>query len=128
MATYYVDMAQVAGEILFSFPLSGLEEGVRDRLKSPLPEGDSEQGGTEEKMRARLQSNLLDVEVSLRAVVDVIDLSLQEILSLRPGDIIQINPRGMERAELWVEGKPTFRGRGAQSNGTKVFVVSERCN
>lgn len=123
MATYKIDMAHAVGDILFSFPLSGFEE-VRGRLRSPfpMPEGDSE------GMHARLHSNLLNAEVSLQAVVDVVELNVREILSLRPGDLIQINPQGMERAELRVEGKPTFRGQGAQSNGIKVFVVSGRCD
>jgi flagellar motor switch protein FliM len=123
MATYKIDMAYATGDILFSFPFSAIDE-LRGRLKSPfpIPEGDTEE------TRARLHSHLLEVEVSLQAVVDVIELSIQEILSLRPGDLIQVDPQGMERTELWVEGKPAFCGRGAQNNGIKVFVVSKQYN
>jgi flagellar motor switch protein FliM len=125
MATYTVEMSpQVSGEIFFSLSLSSIEE-VRDRLKSPFlliqEEGDSTE------TRSRLHSHLLETEVDLRAVVEVAELSMREILSLQPGDFLQLNDQSMERAGLFVEGKPLFRGRGAQKNGTKVFVVSERC-
>lgn len=122
MTTYKIDMsADVAGDILFAFPLVAIEE-AGELLKSsfPIPEGDTK--GT----RARLLSNVLGAQVSVQAIVDVVDLRLQEILSLRPGDLIQLGPRAMDNLQLWVEGKPKFHGRAAQSRGSKVFVVSQR--
>jgi len=125
MVTYSIEMtAQIAGEIIFSLPLSAIEE-VRDRLKSPfLLQSDSEDS---KEVRARIHTHLLGTEVLLRTVVEAMELSIREIISLRPGDFLELSPQSMERAGLWLEGKPVFRGRGAQSNGTKVFVISERC-
>jgi flagellar motor switch protein FliM len=125
MGTYNIEMtAQVAGEIIFSLPISAIEE-VRDRLKSPfllLSEGQDSR-----EMRNRIQSHILGAEVSLQAMVDSLELSMQDVLSLRPGDFLEVSPHGMEQATLWLEGRPIFQGRGAQSNGTRVFVISERC-
>lgn len=126
-ATYRVNLGQVSGDILFALPLSALG-GVRERLRGSVvvadPESESE--GVDEVTRARLQEQLLHTEVSLRAVVDVLDLNIKEILSLRPGDLIQMKRYGMEQVEIWVEDKPMLRGRGAQSDGAKAVVVSER--
>lgn len=124
VATYRIDMSQVAGNILFSFPLSAVEE-FRDRLKSSLPVAEEREASG---MVTRLQGPLLGVEVSVQAVVDVVDLSLRQILSLHQGDLLQVNGQGLDQVELWVEGKPKFQGRGAQKNGSKVFVVSKRCS
>lgn len=121
MATYKIDMAQVAGDILFALPLSAIEE-VRDRLKSTAPMSDMGDGS----FRARLRKPLLGVDLSVSAVVDVVDLTVREIMSLRPGDLIQVNPQGLEEATLWVEGIAKFAGKGVQKNGNKVFVVSGR--
>jgi len=122
LTSYKVNMStEVAGEILFAFPLSAIEQ-VRDSLKSPfpIPEGDS-QG-----VRRRLATNILGVEVMAHVIVDMVDVKMREILNLHPGDLLQLSPRAMEQAELWIDGKPRFRGRAAQSRGTKVFVVSEK--
>ncbi len=118
---YKIDMTQVAGEILFAFPLLAVEE-VRDRLKSPFtaPEGDNED------LRNRLRTHVLNSELSVQVVLDVIDISLQEILKLSPGDFIQLDSKANERAELWVGERVLYRGKTAQNNETKVFVVSER--
>ncbi|MCS6924367.1 MAG: flagellar motor switch protein FliM [Candidatus Binatia bacterium] len=129
VATYRIDMAQVSGNILFSLPLSALSE-VRDQLKTPFRtpggDGDYDHSSSVSRVSPHLRTHLLQSPVSLQAVVGTIELSLRQVLQLRPGDVIQLGPHAMEQVELWVEGKPRFRGRGAQRNGVKVFVVSGR--
>jgi flagellar motor switch protein FliM len=119
VANYRIDMSQVSGSIFFCFPLSSIEE-LREHLKSPhiADEG--------EGMVSRLQLPLMGAEVDLQAVVSVIDMKVKDILSMCPGDMIQLSRQGLEQIELWVEGKPKFLGRGAQKEGNKVFVVSQR--
>lgn len=124
MGTFNVEMsAQVSGEIIFSIPLFALEE-VRDRLRSPFLLG--QDGEDNSEAAQRLHNHLLETEVELQAVVDTVDLSVREILRLQPGDFITLSRRAMERVSLAVEGKPLFVGRGAQRDGSSVFVVSRR--
>lgn len=123
VSTYKVDVSHVNGDILFSYPLSAIEE-LRENLKSTLPMAeDQESLGTV----SRLSGPLLGVEVDVQAVVDVVPIKLKDILSLRAGDVIQANAQGLEQIELWVEGRPKFQGKGAHRNGNKVFVASRRC-
>ena len=128
-AKYKVNLGQVSGDIFFAIPLSAVGS-IRERLKGSFAgaEQEGEQGSGDAVSRARLQSHLLGTEVSLRAVVDVVELNIREVLNLRPGDLIQVKRHGMEQVEVWVEGKPTLRGRGAQKDGVQVIVVSERGN
>lgn len=122
-ATYSINMSPISGTILFALPLASIEE-IREQLKSaaPLTE-DMENIG----IFKRALEPLLDVELEAQAVVDVLNMSLGDIMGLRPGDIIQLNGSGLDQVELWVEGKRKFLGKGAQRNGTKVFVNSKRC-
>jgi len=120
VANYRIDMAQVTGSIFFCFPLSSIEE-LREQLKSPHVADEGEGG-----MVGRLQLPLAGAEVDVQAVVSVIDMKLKDILALCPGDMIQLNRRGLEQIELWVEGRRKFLGSGAQKEGNKVFMVSER--
>lgn len=124
MGTFNVEMsAQVSGEIIFSIPLFALEE-VRDRLRSPFLLG--QDGEDNSEAAARLHDHLLETELELQAIVDTVDLSMREILRLQPGDFIPLGRRAMERVSLAIEGKPLFTGRGAQRDGSSVFVVSRR--
>lgn len=126
IGTYAIEMsAQISGEIICAVPLAAIEE-VRDRLKSPFLL--SQEGEEKSEASARLRAHLCDTEVDLRVVVDTSELTMRQILNLRPGDFLQLNAHSMERASLWIEGKPLFYGRGAQHNGTKVFMVTERCS
>ena len=120
LATYTVNMSPISGAILFSLPMSAIEE-FRDQLKAGLQVNDNPESLG---LFKRAQNSLLNVEVDVQAVVDVVDMSLGEIMGLRPGDVIQLNVQGLDQMELWVEGKRKFLGKAAQKNGSKVFVAS----
>lgn len=122
MGTFNVEMtAQVSGEIIFSIPLSALEE-VRDRLKSSFLL--VQEGEDNSETAKRLREHLLETEVELRAILDTIDLSVREIINLQPGDFIPLKKRAMEQVALHIEGKPMFVGRGARHEGNTVMVVT----
>jgi flagellar motor switch protein FliM len=121
VANYRIDMSQGAsGTIFFCFPLSSIEE-LREQLKS------SQQAAEEgEGMVGRLHLPLLGAEVEVQAVVGVLDMKVKDILRMCPGDMIQMNRQGLDQIELWVEGRRKFSGKGAQKEGNRVFMVSDR--
>ncbi|HTN70626.1 MAG TPA: FliM/FliN family flagellar motor switch protein [Methylomirabilota bacterium] len=122
-ATYTVNMSPISGTILFSLPLAAIEE-VREQLKSGVSSGDDPENVG---IFRRLQRPLLDLELEVQAVVDVVNMSVGEIMGIRCGDIIQLNTPGLDQVELRIEGKRKFQGKGAQRNGNKVFVTSQTC-
>jgi flagellar motor switch protein FliM len=123
LATYTVNMSPISGSIIFALPLAAIEE-LRNQLKvSVLVDDNPDNLG----LFKRARQPLLGVEVDVRAVVDVVNMSLGEIMSLRAGDVIQLNVAGLDDVELWVEGKRKFIGKGAQRNGNKVFVNARAC-
>lgn len=123
-ATYKVNMAPISGTILFSIPLVAIEE-FRDQLKSDVSLTDEPEHN---RLGSRLQKPLMDVELEVRAVVDVISMKVGEIMALRPGDVITLNSGGLDQVELWVQDKRKFHGKGAQRNGNKVFVARQTCD
>jgi flagellar motor switch protein FliM len=119
-ASYRVELGKAGGLLLFALPVSALER-AREQLKS---QGPKSAPGTESDPRVR--EHLMGVEVSLRGVLDTLELSLEELLALRQGDVLQLDPQAMERVELWVEGRPRFTGRAAEQAGVRVVAVVER--
>jgi flagellar motor switch protein FliM len=123
LATYTVNMSPISGTILFSLPLSAIEE-LRDQLKSGVQVNDNPDNMG---LFKRARQALLNLELEAQAVVDVVDMSVGEIMGLRAGDIIQLNVTGLDAVELWIEGRRKFIGKGAQRNGNKVFVTTQAC-
>ena len=121
LATYSLNMSPISGSILFSLPLAAIEE-YRDHLKTGIQMNDNPDTLG---LFKRARQPLLNIELDVQAVVDVVNMSLGEIMGLRSGDIIQLNVPGLDDVELWVEGKRKFIGKGAQRNGNKVFVASQ---
>lgn len=123
LATYTVNMSPITGSIIFALPLAAVEE-LRNQLKSSVQVDDNPENLG---LFKRAQQPLMQVELDVRAVVDVVSMSLGEIMRLHSGDIIQLNVAGLDEVELRVEGKPKFIGKGAQRNGNKVFVNTRPC-
>ncbi|MGH7875566.1 MAG: flagellar motor switch protein FliM [Candidatus Binatia bacterium] len=121
LATYSLNMSPISGSILFSLPLAAIEE-LRDQLKTGIQMSDNPDTLG---LFKRARQPLLNIELDVQAVVDIVNMSLGEIMGLRSGDIIQLNVPGLDDVELWVEGKRKFIGKGAQRNGNKVFVTSQ---
>jgi flagellar motor switch protein FliM len=124
LATYTVNMSPISGTVLFSLPLAAIEE-FRNQLKSALPMGDDPDNIG---IFRRAQEPLLDVELDVRAVVDVVNMSVGEIMAIRSGDVIHLNAAGLDQVELWIEDRRKFIGKAAQRNGSKVFVATQRCD
>ena len=122
LAKYSVGMSPINGSILFSLPLAAIEE-LRGQLRSSLP-----MGGDPENIAIfkRLQRPLMDIDLEVQAVLDVVNMKVGDIMGLRAGDVIQLNTAGLDEVELWVEGRPKFLGKGAQRNGSKVFVTTQQ--
>lgn len=123
-ATYTINMSPITGTVLFSLPLAAIEE-FRNQLKSALPVGDDPDNLG---IFRRAQDPLLNVELDVKAVVDVVTMSVGEIMAIRSGDVIQLNAAGLDQVELWIEERRKFIGKAAQRNGSKVFVASQRCD
>jgi flagellar motor switch protein FliM len=122
MAPYSVNMSPISGTILFALPLTAIEE-LRGKLKTGTQMGeDSENGG----IFKRLHDPLLDIELDVQAVVDVVSMSVGEIMRMRAGDVIQLNSAGLHEVRLAIEGLPKFTGKAAERNGNKVFVAAQR--
>jgi flagellar motor switch protein FliM len=122
LATYTINMSPITGMVLFSLPLAAIEE-FRPLLKTGVSIGDDPDNIG---LFRRVLQPIMEIEVEAQVVVDVVEMSLGDIMKIRPGDVIQLNSPGLEHLELWIEGKRKFIGKAAQRNGNKVFVTREK--
>jgi flagellar motor switch protein FliM len=124
LTTYAINISPLAGMVMCSLPLAAIEE-FRGSLKTGVAIGDDlDKVG----LFRRMLQPIMEVEVSVEAVVDVVEMKVSDIMRLRAGDIIQLNSPGMERVEVWAEGRRKLVGRAAQRNGNKIVVIKGRLN
>lgn len=96
--------------------LAGLGRGVA---------GEAEELEDLQRARATLQRHLEETPVTLRVVLGRSCLTLQEILSLEPGDVLQLDQRVDEPLPVEVGESTFFLGRPGEASG-RLAVQLER--
>jgi flagellar motor switch protein FliM len=67
---------------------------------------------------------VLDVTVDIVAEVARVQLALNQLLALQPGDIIHLGPD--VKVDVWVDGQNVFTGEPGRSNGYHSVRISQR--
>ncbi len=75
-----------------------------------------------------MHNHLQDTPVSVTVQLARVMFNFQEIMSLEVDDILLLDKRVNEPAELIVEGKAIFRGQPAKSESKHAVVITELCN
>jgi flagellar motor switch protein FliM len=89
--------------------------------KAAQADGGSSVGDASKAILAHLQEMSVSVTAQLASIV----LTFEEMMSLQPDDVLLLDKRIDEPAELIVEGRVFFRGRPAKSAGKYAVVVTE---
>ena len=89
------------------------------RAAVPSPHG--EHNGPEE--RGRILEQLSAAEVELTAELASVPLALPDLLSLRPGDMVELPSSRAGESGILVEGRRVFRGQAAEQDGHRVLRI-----
>jgi flagellar motor switch protein FliM len=114
-----VQHKEQGGELSLVLPMSMLEP-VRERLDESLKASSKE---SQTRWFQSLRAQLEDTELDLCTVFVETQLSMRELLKLKPGDIL---PMEMPKtATLYVGGRALFRGKFGRSRGYNALKVIE---
>ena len=70
---------------------------------------------------AAVRAGLAVVDVDLRAEVGATSMAIEDVLALRPGDVVKLDALAAEDAVLYADGTPVHRARAGRS-GTRRAV------
>ena len=70
---------------------------------------------------AAVRAGLSVVDVNLRAEVGATSMAIEDVLALRPGDVVKLDALAAEDAVLYADGTPVHRARAGRS-GTRRAV------
>jgi flagellar motor switch protein FliM len=118
VTNFQVEIEGVGGEFHVAIPYTSLEP-VRDRLDTVLH---NDSGDSDERWTNALRDEIETSAVSLSCRLAHRQLSLRDILELKPGDVIPVDLS--QPATICAEGIPVLRGRLGATKGNHSVTVT----
>lgn len=117
VAAFGIELDGVAGELHLTMPYSMIEP-MREIFDAGM-QGD--RNDDEGKWRVSLREELEDAEVELTTVIGRAEVTIEQLLNLRPGDIVACDFDG--RATVYAEDIPILRGNFGISRGQQAVKL-----
>ena len=112
-----VELKETEGTMSLVLPLSSLES-VRDKLGSGLQEVSAE---NKQRWREAMRKQLQRTELELASVFLQTEITMRELLELKPGDILPIEMP--KTATVYSGDKPLFNGKFGLSRGYNAISI-----
>jgi flagellar motor switch protein FliM len=88
--------------------------------------GELEAGGPDDAAAAAVRASLADVGVELRAEIAAIELSVEAVLALKPGDLIRLHAPASAGVTIYADSVPVHRARPGRSGKWRAVQIIER--
>jgi flagellar motor switch protein FliM len=119
VTTFHIELEGGGGDLHVTMPYS-MVEPIREVLDAGVQSDRSDIDG---RWIHALREDMKDAEVGLSSVLANIDLSLKDVLSMKPGDVIQMDLP--EKVTVLVEDIPLFRGYYGVHQGLNAVKIAE---
>jgi flagellar motor switch protein FliM len=120
---FNVELHGVPGLMKLCIPYSTVEP-IRDKLCAEFPGNELE---VDMAWKELLQERIKQVMVEVRAELGTGWITGHRLLSLKVGDVIQLQQDVNEWAVTKVEGVPKLKGRAGVIGGNKAVKIEQRC-
>ena len=119
VTTFHVELEGGGGDLHVTMPYS-MVEPIREVLDAGVQ---SDRSDIDERWVHALREDMKDAEVGMSSILAEIDLSLQDVLSMKAGDVIQMDLP--ERVTVLVEDIPLFKGYYGVHEGANAVKIAE---
>jgi flagellar motor switch protein FliM len=120
VSTFRIELDGGGGDIHITMPYSMLEP-MKELLHAGVA---SDRAEHDERWGQALREEIEDAEVELSTTLGRGKITMQQLLSLQPGDILPCDFNG--RAMVMAEDVPVFRGKFGVSHGQQAVQIEER--
>jgi flagellar motor switch protein FliM len=119
--TFDVELEKVSGTIKIVIPYATLEP-----IKSKLSVGfQSEQLEVDYIWIHRIKEQIMQTTCNILILLGEADLTIRDLLHLKPGDIIQLEQDANIPLDVLIEGIPKFKGVPGVLKGQKALKITE---
>lgn len=116
---FHIELDGGGGNLHVTLPYAMIEP-IREQLDTGLQ---SDRSGVDERWLRALQDEIPSAQVEISSVLTETTMTVQQLLDMRPGDIIPINLP--ETVILNVEDIPLFRGKFGVANGSNAIKIAD---
>lgn len=120
ISSFHIELDGGGGDFHVALPYSMLEP-IRELLDAGVQ---SDKEDTDLRWSKALRDEIMDVQVEVSASLLDVDLTLQQIMDLKEGDIIPIDMP--EHVVMYVEDLPTFRTKMGRSRDNVALKITEK--
>ncbi|PJC88261.1 flagellar motor switch protein FliM [Vibrio sp. HA2012] len=120
VSSFHIEVDGGGGDFHVVMPYS-MVEPIRELLDAGVQ---SDKMETDVRWSSALREEIMDVPVNFRVNLLEKDISLRDLMELRPGDVIPIDMP--ENAVMFVEELPTYRVKMGRSNEKLAVQISEK--
>jgi flagellar motor switch protein FliM len=120
VTSFHIELDGGGGDLHITMPYSMIEP-LRELLDAGVA---SDRVEHDERWMQALKDEIEDAEVELTTVLGRGKITMQQLLELKPGDIVPFDFNG--RATVYAEDVPIFRGRFGVSRGQQAVQIEER--
>jgi flagellar motor switch protein FliM len=120
ISSFHIELDGGGGDFHVALPYSMLEP-IRELLDAGVQ---SDKEDTDLRWSKALRDEIMDVQVEVSASLLDVDLTLQQIMELKEGDIIPIEMP--EHVVMYVEDLPTFRTKMGRSRDNVALKITEK--
>ncbi len=120
VSTFHIELDGGSGNLQVTLPATMLEP-VRELLDAGVV---SDRIEGDDRWAQAFKEEIEDADVELRMVLGRSEITLADLLNLKPGDVVPVDFSG--RATVVAEGVPVFRGNYGVSHGMHALRIDER--
>ncbi|AWL12556.1 Flagellar motor switch protein [Saliniradius amylolyticus] len=120
ISSFHIELDGGGGDFHVALPYSMLEP-IRELLDAGVQ---SDKEDTDLRWSKALRDEIMDVEVGVSATLLELELSLQDIMNMKEGDIIPVEMP--EHVTMFIEDLPTFRTKMGRSRENLALKVTEK--
>ncbi|MGU5536072.1 flagellar motor switch protein FliM [Aeromonas caviae] len=120
VSSFHIELDGGGGDFHVAMPYSMLEP-IRELLDAGVQ---SDKGDTDVRWSKALRDEIMDVKVELKAKLLETELSLRELMELRPGDIIPVEMP--ENLLVFVEDLPTFHAKMGRTKENVALKITDK--
>ncbi|WP_033135912.1 flagellar motor switch protein FliM [Aeromonas finlandensis] len=120
VSSFHIELDGGGGDFHVAMPYSMLEP-IRELLDAGVQ---SDKGDTDVRWSKALRDEIMDVKVELRAKLLETELTLRELMELRPGDIIPVEMP--ENLLVYVEDLPTFHAKMGRTKDNVALKITDK--
>ncbi|RJG49029.1 flagellar motor switch protein FliM [Motilimonas pumila] len=118
--SFHIELDGGGGDFHIAMPYSMLEP-IRELLDAGVQ---SDKEDTDFRWSKALQDEIMDVPVELSTKLLETELSLRQIMELKPGDVIPVEMP--DTMTVFIEDLPTYRGKMGQTNEHVAVKITEK--